>query len=110
MCDSVVLPGPSHNQSSTILDDLEFVEDGSRQPIQQRVLVVHPAVNEGVHQYLRSLLGQHPANCTDVTDVCMRARRVVVGSLMRGMADLVDVCLHTHSTVTTALPSCVRQE
>ena len=41
-----------------------------------------------VHQSLCSLLGQHPANCTDVADVNVR-----------GTADLVDVCLYTQPAV-----------
>ena len=35
-----------------------------------------------------SLLGQHPANCTDVADVHVRST-----------ADLVDVCIHTQPAV-----------
>ena len=56
--------------------------------MQQRVAVVQPAAYEGLHQCVCSLLGQHPANYTDVTDVHVR-----------GTADLVDVCPHTQPAV-----------
>ena len=72
-----------------ILDELEFVEGGSWQPIPQRVVVVQSAAYEGVHQCLCSLPGQHPANRTDVADVHVR-----------GMADLVDICLHIQPVVS----------
>ena len=94
-CNSVVLPGPSRNPSSMILDETGLVEGGSWQPIQQRIAVVQPAAYEGVHQCLCGLLGEHPANCIDVADVHVR-----------GTADLVDVSLHIlpavpqHSRVT----------